>query len=84
MYRYIEKNKIQQDSHKYITSEGRDGLSTHKLTNCGVEYDLYCCSDCTKSLCLDNKMKINVLEKLHLLVKTVVNIRIGILFFLRK
>ena len=39
---------IQHDSHKYITSEERDVLSTKKWTNCDIEYDLYCCSDCTK------------------------------------
>ena len=69
MYRDIEKI-IQRDSHKYITSEGREGLSTQKLTNCEIEYDLYCCSDFTKSLCLYMKKKMNVLDKLHLLVKT--------------
>ena len=32
IYRDIEKI-IQQDSHKYITSGGRDSLATRKLTN---------------------------------------------------
>ena len=60
---------IQNDSYQYITSEGREFLSTQKWTNCDIGYDLYCFSDCTKSLCLDIKMKMNVLEKLYLLVK---------------
>ena len=33
-------------------------------------YDLFCCQDCTKSLCLDIKKKMNVRKKLYLLVKT--------------
>ena len=61
---------IQHDSQKYITSEGRYGLSTNKLTNCEIYCDLYCCSDCTKSLCLVVKKKMNVLDKLYILVKT--------------
>ena len=31
---------IQQDSNKYITSEGREGLSTQKLIN--VRYNMIC------------------------------------------
>ena len=48
MYRNIEKN-IHHDSHKYITSEGGDDLSNQKWTNCDIEYNIFCCSDCTKS-----------------------------------
>ena len=47
MYRDIEKI-IQHYSQKYITSDGRDGLSTQKWTTCDIVYDLYCCSDFTK------------------------------------
>ena len=47
VYRYIEEI-IQHDSHKYITSEGGDNFLDQKLTNCEIEYDLSCCSDCTK------------------------------------
>ena len=46
MYRDIERI-IQHDSHKYITSEGGNNLSNQKLTNCEIEYDHFCCSDCT-------------------------------------
>ena len=69
MYRDIVKI-IQQDTHKYITSEGREGLSSGKSINCEIDYDLFCCPDCTESLCLDIKKKMNVLEKLCLLVRT--------------
>ena len=62
MYKDIEKI-IQHNPQKYITSEGRDDLSNHKLTNSEIEYDQFCCSDCTKSLCLENKNKISALEK---------------------
>ena len=48
MYREIEKI-IQHDSQKYITSEGGDDLSNQKLTNFEIEYDQFCCLDCTKS-----------------------------------
>ena len=54
MYGDIEQI-IQQDSQKYITSKGGDKLSNHKWTNCDIEYDQVCCSDCTKSLCLEIK-----------------------------
>ena len=47
MYRDIEK-VIQHDAQKYITSESGDDLSDQKLTNCEIEYDQFCCSDCTK------------------------------------
>ena len=63
MYRDIEKI-IHYDSQKYITSEGGDNLSNQKFTNCDIEYDQFCCSDCTESLCLDIKNKMSVLEKL--------------------
>ena len=68
MYKEIEK--IQQESHKHIISEGREGLSTQKSTNFEIEYDLFCCPDFTESLCLDIKKKMNVIEKLHLLIRT--------------
>ena len=48
LYRDIENIK-EKDSRKYITSEGGEDLLNHKLTNCEIDYDLYCCSDCTKS-----------------------------------
>ena len=47
MYRYIEKI-IQNDSQKYINSEGGDNLSNHKWSNCENKFDQFCCSDCTK------------------------------------
>ena len=62
MYGYIEEI-IQHDSQKYIPSEGRDNLSNNKQTNCDIEYDQFCCSYCTKSLCLEIKNKISALEK---------------------
>ena len=69
MYRDVEKI-IQHDSHKYITSEGGDNLSYQKLSNCDIEFDQFCFSDCTKSLCLEIKNKIGVLEKLYIFFKT--------------
>ena len=69
MYRYIE-NIIQHDLQKYITSEGGEDLSNQKLTHCEIVYDLFCCSYCNKSLCLEIKKKICALEKLYNLVKT--------------
>ena len=56
MYRYIEKI-IQHDSQKYITSEVRDDSYNQKLTNYDIEYDPFCCSYFTKSLCLYIKTK---------------------------
>ena len=41
-----------------------------KLSNCEIDYDLYCCSDCTKSFCLEIKKKKGALDKLYNLVKT--------------
>ena len=61
---------MQHDSHKYITTEGIEGLSTKKLNNCKLEYNIYWCSDCTKSLCLDINNKITIIKKLYVLVKT--------------
>ena len=40
------------------------------MTNCDIDYDQFCCSDCTKSLCLEIKRKMSDLEKLYNLVKT--------------
>ena len=68
MYGDIE-DIIQNDSQKYITSGGGEYLSNQKLTNCDIYYDLFCCSDCTKSLHLDIKKKMCALEKLYNLVK---------------
>ena len=62
MYRDIE-DIIHHDSHKYITSGNLEDLSNQKSTNCEIDYDLYRCSDCTESLCLDIKNKIYALEK---------------------
>ena len=42
MHRDLE-NIIQKDSHRYITPERNQGLSTQKLINCEIEYDLFCC-----------------------------------------
>ena len=44
---------IKNDSPNCITPEGGDDLLNQKLTNSEIDYDQYCCSDCTKSLCLD-------------------------------
>ena len=52
LYRYIE-TIIKNDSWKCITSEGGEYLLNQKLTNCNIDYDQYCCSDFTKSLCLE-------------------------------
>ena len=60
MYRYIEQI-IHYHSQKYITSEGGYNLSNQKWTNCEIEYDQFCCSDCTKSLCLEIKNKMSAL-----------------------
>ena len=68
MYRDIEKI-IHQDSQNCINSEGGDDLSNQKWTYCDIEYDKFCCSYCAKSLCLDIKNKMIVLEKLYNLVK---------------
>ena len=40
------------------------------MTNCEIDYDLFCCSDCTKSLCSEIKNKMCALDKLYKLVKT--------------
>ena len=56
VYRGIKKI-IQHDSHNCITSECGEDLSNHKLTNCEIEYDQFCCSDFTKLLCLEIKIK---------------------------
>ena len=42
-------------------SEGGEDLSNQKWTNCEIEYDQFCCSDCTKSLCLEIKNKMSAL-----------------------
>ena len=63
------ENIVQQESHKYTTPEVNEGLLTQKLTNCEMEYDLFCCQDFTKPLWLDFR-KINDLKKLYLLVRT--------------
>ena len=68
MYGDIEQI-IQQDSHKYTTSEGRNDLLTQKFKNCDIEDDLFCFHYFTNSLCLDIKNKMNIIEKLYLLVK---------------
>ena len=39
-------------------------LSNQKWSNCEIEYDQFCCSDCTQSLCLDIEKKMSVLKKL--------------------
>ena len=60
MYRYIEKI-IQNDSQKHITSGGGEDLSNQKWTNFEIDYDQFCCLDCTKSLCLEFKRKMSAL-----------------------
>ena len=57
LYKDIE-NIIKKYLRKYITSEGGEDLFDQKLTNCDIDYDLYRCSDCTKSLCLEIKKKL--------------------------
>ena len=42
IYRDIEDIN-QHDSQKYITSGGKEDLSNKKLTNCEIDYDLFCC-----------------------------------------
>ena len=69
MYIYIEQI-IQNHSQKYISSDGGDNLSNQKLTNCEIECDQFCCSDCNKSLCLGIKIKMSVLKKIYILIKT--------------
>ena len=68
MYRYIEVI-IQRHSHKYITSEGGEILSNQTQTNCEIEYDHFCFSYCTKSLCLETKNKMSALKILYNIVK---------------
>ena len=41
LYRDIE-NIIQNYLRKYITLEGGEDLLNQKLTNCDIDYDLYC------------------------------------------
>ena len=48
---------IKNDSPKCITSEGGEDLLNQKYNNCDIDYNQYCCSDCTKSLCLEIKNK---------------------------
>ena len=64
LYRDIE-TIIKNDSRKCITSEGGEYLLNQKLTNCEIDYDIYCCSDCTKSLCLEIKKKESALKKIY-------------------
>ena len=39
------------------------------MTNCEIEYDQFCYSDCTKSLCLEIKKKMSVIDKSYNLFK---------------
>ena len=39
---------IQQDLLSYITSDKNQSLSTHKLKNCEIRYDMFSLQDCTK------------------------------------
>ena len=69
MYRDIEK--LFSMTHRNTSlRKGGDNLSNQKLTNCDIEYDQFSCLYYTKSLCLVVKKKMNVLEKLYNLVKT--------------
>ena len=69
IYIYLE-TIIKKDSLRYITPKANKGLSTQKPKKWERRDDLFSCQYCTKSVCLDIKKKINVLEKLHLLVRT--------------
>ena len=55
---------------KHLQTFPWEDLSYQKLTNCEIKYDQSCFSDCTKSLCLDIKNKISVIEEIYILVKT--------------
>ena len=68
--RFYQWGPYQHDSQKCTTSEGGDNLSNQKLTRYDIEYDQFCLSDFTKSLCLEIKWKMIALEKLYNLVKT--------------
>ena len=69
MYREIA-TIIKNDSPKCITSEGGEDLLNQKFNNCEIDYDQYRFPDCTKSLCLEIKIKKYYLDKLYNLVKT--------------
>ena len=56
------------DSYRYITPQKNEVLKTLKLTNCEIEYDIFCCQYCNKSLRLDMENNSVVIDKLHLLV----------------
>ena len=56
MYKEIERSFIMTNN-KNITSECGDDLSDQKKTNFDIEYDQFCCSDCTKLLYLKIKIK---------------------------
>ena len=53
---------------RYINPDANEGLPTQKLTNCEIRYDMFSCQDCNKYVCLFIQNKINVIEKLNLLV----------------
>ena len=57
-YRYLEKpfNKTHLDTSLQRKIEG---LSSHKLINCEIRYDLFSYQDCTKYVFLDIHKKIN-------------------------
>ena len=62
---YFEKNHRKID--RFDTNEG---LSTQKLTNCEIRDDMFSYQNCTKSIYLYIQKKMNVIKKLHLLVRT--------------
>ena len=69
MYRNLE-NIILQDSYRNITFQGNQFFTTQKVITCEFEYDLFCLQAFTKSLSLDIRNKMYVVETFHLLLRT--------------
>ena len=61
---------IQQDSLRYINPETNEFLSTQKLINCEIKDDMFSCQDYTEYFCFVIQKKMNVLDRLHVLVRT--------------
>ena len=68
LYREIARI-VKNDSPKCGTQEGEETLVHQELTNCEIDCDQYHCYDCSQSLCLEIKSKIEYLNKIYNLVK---------------
>ena len=65
----ISKEKEHFTSYQFAINQAYKKETNQKWTNFEIEYAQFCCSDCTKSLCLDIKNKMSVIEKSYNLVK---------------